>query len=412
MSQPTTHFFKRKRVVLQIITLVVVAGCGLLLKTHASAPSDSVNAAPAPQVAVAQARMFQVDDRQVFTGRLQAVDTIDVRPRVSGYVDEVLFKEGARVHKSDVLFRIDPRPYRAEVDQLTAELAQAQAEAAQARSDSERGRRLLTQSAISREASEQLDTAASTSRSKALATGAQLDAARLNLSFTEVRAPIDGKVSDAMITAGNLVTPDAVLTRIVSLDPIYGYFDVDEQSFLTLQHFRDDGHSVPEVAMALADEHEFTHVGYLDFVDNQLDSASGTIRLRAVFANAKGAYTPGLYAQIRLQETHPVPRVLLRDTAVGTDLGNQFVYVVGPDSKIIYRKVSTGPVFAGLRVVESGIQPGDWVVVDGLQHVQPGMVVQPITVSMDTDLNVREKAELASAAKPVAGSGATAVAAR
>ncbi|MCP2091874.1 UNVERIFIED_ORG: RND family efflux transporter MFP subunit [Paraburkholderia sediminicola] len=412
MSQPTTQFFRRKRVALQIITLAVVAGSGLLLKTHASASSDSVNATPAPQVTVVQARTFQVDDRQVFTGRLQAVDTIDVRPRVSGYVDEVLFKEGARVHKGDVLFRIDPRPYRAEVDRLTAELAQAQAEAAQARSNSERGRRLLTQSAISQEASEQLDTAASTSRSKALATRAQLDAAQLNLSFTEVRAPIDGKVSYAMITAGNLVTPDAVLTRVVSLDPIYGYFDVDEQSYLTLQHFRDDGHSVPEVAMALADEHDFTHVGHLDFVDNQLDSGSGTIRLRAVFANAQGAYTPGLYAQIRLQETHPVPRILMRDTAVGTDLGNQFVYVVGPDSKIIYRKVSTGPVFAGLRVVESGIQPGERVVVDGLQHVQPGMVVQPVTVSMDTDLNERQKAELANVAKPVSASGATALAAR
>ncbi|MGF6649329.1 multidrug efflux system membrane fusion protein [Paraburkholderia sp. GAS82] len=412
MSQPTTQFFKRKRIVLQIMTLAVVVGSSLLLKTHASASADSVNAAPAPQVTVAQARTFQVDDRQVFTGRLQAVDTIDVRPRVSGYVDEVLFKEGTRVHKGDVLFRIDPRPYRAEVDRLTAELAQAQAEAVQARSDSDRGKRLLMQSAISREASEQLDTAASTSHSKALATGAQLDAAQLNLSFTDVRAPIDGKVSYAMITAGNLVTPDAVLTRVVSVDPIYGYFDVDEQSYLTLQHFRDDGHSVPEVAMALADEHDFTHVGHLDFVDNQLDSGSGTIRLRAVFPNAQGAYTPGLYAQIRLQESHPVPRILLRDTAVGTDLGDQFVYVVGPDSKIIYRKVSTGPVFAGLRVVESGIQPGERVVVDGLQHVQPGMVVLPITVSMDAQLNDRQKAELASVTRPVAGSGTTALAAR
>ncbi|CAG9243737.1 efflux RND transporter periplasmic adaptor subunit [Paraburkholderia caribensis] len=403
MSSNSNTPLSRKRVLLIATTAVAIAGCGLFLGTRASsAPHASGADASAPQVTVAVTKGYMVDDRHVFTGRLQAVDTIEVRPRVSGYVTDVRFKEGALVHKGDVLFVIDPRPYRAEVDRLTADLTQSKAEATQAQSNADRGRRLLSQSAIAQEAAEQLDTTAKTSRSRSASIQAQLEAAALNLGFTEVRAPIDGRVSYAMITAGNLVTPDSVLTRVVSVDPIYGYFDIDEQSYLALQRMRGDGHTVPAIDMALANESDFTHTGKLDFVDNQLDAGSGTIRLRAVFPNRDGKFTPGLYAQVRLQQSQPVQRVLLNDSAVGTDLGNQFVYVIDAENKVVYRKVTTGPMFDGLRVIGAGVNAGERVVVDGLQHVQPGMAVKPVPVATGADLTAQQKSELAKAERPAA----------
>jgi multidrug efflux system membrane fusion protein len=337
---------------------------------------------PAPEVTVAQVLVRSVDDSDQFTGRLQAVNTIDIRPRVNGYVDSVEFTEGATVKKGQLLFRIDPRPYQAQVDKLAANLAQAKSELQLAQSNAGRAERLLAQHAVSSEEAQRLQTAALSARSQVAATDASLDAARLDRSFTEVRSPIDGRVSNAAITRGNLVTPSDVLTSVVSVNPVYAYFDIDEQSFLKLDRLRRERGQAPVVAMGLANEEGYPHTGKIDFVDNQLRAGSGTIRLRAVFDNSDATYTPGLYARIQLRSAGAHPRALIDDRAVGTDLGNKFVYVVGKDKKVAYRRVTTGPLVDGLRVIDDGLGASDVIVINGLQHLKPGVEVAPKTVAM------------------------------
>lgn len=349
--------------------------------THAAEPAA---APPAPEVTVAQVMLRPVADSNTFTGRVQAVDTIQVRPRVSGYVDSVHFREGASVKKGDLLFTIDPRPYRAEADRLAANLAQARAEAKLADANAARGAKLVEQHAVSREEADRLDTAAASARAQVAATQAALDAARLNLSFTEVRAPVDGRVSNALITAGNLVSPTDTLTSVVTTDPMYVYFDADEQTFLKLDRLRRENGRAPEVAMGLADEQGYPHAGKIDFIDNQVKAGAGTIRLRAVFPNADGAFTPGLFARVELHSGNLQPRALIDDKAVGTDLGNKFVYVVGKDRKVEYRRVVTGALVDGLRVVDSGLGADDVVVVNGLQRVRPGVEVNAKRVAMSS----------------------------
>lgn len=372
----------QKRWIFIALAVALAAGSWAVLDHHGGSQAQA--APPPPAVTVAQTLVRAVGDTAQFTGHLQAVDTVQVHPRVSGYIDSVLFKEGTLVHKGELLFRIDPRPYQAEVDRLRANLAQARAEAKLAEENAERGARLVTQHAISREEADRLDTAAASARSQIAATAAALDAAQLNREFTEVRAPIDGRVGNAAITAGNLVTPADVLTSVVSVNPVYAYFDVDEHSYLELDRLRRERRSPPRVTMALADESGFPHAGRLDFVDNQLDTASGTIRLRAVFDNTDGRYTPGLYVRLQLRTDSAKPRALIDDRAVGTDLGNKFVYVLGKDGTVSYRKVTTGPLVDGLRVIEQGLGANDVVVVNGLQHVRPGMPVNPTRVSMES----------------------------
>jgi multidrug efflux system membrane fusion protein len=337
-----------------------------------------------PEVTVAQVVVRPVDDADRFTGRLQAVDTIAIRPRVSGYVDSVEFTEGALVKKGQLLFRIDPRPYQAEVDRLAANLAQSRSELTLAQANAARSERLLDQHAVSKEEAEREQTAAQSARSQVASTGAALEAARLNREFTEVRAPVDGRVSNALITQGNLVTSSDVLTTVVSVNPVYAYFDVDEQSFLKIERLRRERGHAPDVAMGLANEDGYPHAGHIDFVDNQLRTGSGTIRLRAVFDNAAQPFTPGLYARIQLRSTDGRPRALIDDRAVGTDLGNKFVYVVDKNHKIEYRRVETGPLVDGLRVVDDGLSASDIIVVSGLQHVRPGVEVSAKNVAMES----------------------------
>jgi len=334
-------------------------------------------------VTVAQVLVRAVNDSNEFTGRLQAVDTIQLRPRVSGYVDSVHFTEGALVKKGQLLFRIDPRPYQAEVDRLQANLSQARSELTLADANAARGQRLLEQHAISREEGDRLSTAAQSAKAQLASTGAALDAAKLNLGFTEVRAPVDGRVSNALITPGNLVTSNDVLTSVVSVNPVYAYFDVDEHSYLKLEQLRRERGVAPKVAMALSNEQGFPHAGRIDFVDNQLRAGSGTIRLRAVFDNADGSYTPGLYVRVQLRSDSQRPRALIDDRAVASDLGNKYVLVL-KDRKVEYRRVVTGPLLDGLRVVEEGLNKDDVVVVNGLQHVRPGAEVNATKVAMET----------------------------
>lgn len=372
-----------KRWILAVAALAVVGGSWALLG-HGSDSHAQAGPPPAPDVTVAQVLVRPVDDSDEFTGRLQAVDTIELRPRVGGYVDSVHFKEGAIVRKGDLLFRIDPRPYQAEVDRLAANLAEARANQALAQSNAERADRLLAQHAIAKEEADRQQTAAQSAKAQVASTGAALDAAKLNLGFTEIRAPIDGRVSNALVTPGNLVTSSDVLTSVVSIDPIYAYFDVDEHSFLKFDRQRRERGNAPQIAMALADEKGFPHNGRVDFVDNQLRAGSGTIRLRAVFDNADASYTPGLYVRIQLRSDSRQPRALVDDRAVATDLGNKFVYVVDKDRKVEYRRVVTGPLLDGLRVVTEGLDAKDTVIVNGLQHVRPGVEVNPTKVAMET----------------------------
>ena len=371
-----------KKILYATAAVAVVVTSSLWL--GGSRPSKAADKPIAPEVTVAQVVVRPVDDADEYTGRLQAVDTIELRPRVSGYVDSVAFTEGALVKKGQLLFRIDPRPYQAEVDRLAANLAQSRSELALAQANAGRATRLLDQHAVSKEEAERQQTAAQSAVSQVAANGAALEAARLNREFTEVRAPIDGRVSNALVTPGNLVSTSSVLTTVVSVNPIYAYFDVDEQSFLKLDRLRRERGHVPEIAMALADETGYPHSGRIDFVDNQLSTGSGTIRLRAVFDNADQAYTPGLYARIQLRTAGAHPRALIDDRAVGTDLGNKFVYVVDKDRKIVYRRIDTGPLVDGLRVVNDGLAASDVVVVNGLQHVKPGIEVTAKMVAMES----------------------------
>ncbi|MGB3749249.1 MAG: efflux RND transporter periplasmic adaptor subunit [Rhodanobacter sp.] len=381
-----------------LIPLVVAGAFGswLLLHGDDSRAQGPVAGAP-PEVTVAQALTRKVSDSAQFTGRVQAVNTVQVQPRVDGFVESVHFREGALVHKGDVLFQLDARPYRAEVDRLVANQAQAKAELELAQTNQRRGEMLLAQHAIAQQEADRLETAAQSARAQLGAATAALAAARLKLDFTTVRAPIDGRVSNARVTPGNLVTSSDVLTSVVSVNPVYVYFDVDEQTWLKLDHLRSRakqaGHDARiEAAMGLADEAGYPHEGRLDFVDNQLHTGSGTMRLRAVFDNADGLYTPGLYARVQLQSGPAQPRVLVDDRAIGTDLGNQFVYVVDKEHKVQYRKVDTGALFHGLRVIDSGVQPSDLVVVNGLQRVRPGVEVNPQKVAMSYRLDSADKA--------------------
>jgi RND family efflux transporter MFP subunit len=322
---------------------------------------------------------------------------VQVQPRVGGFVESVHFQEGALVHKGDVLFQLDARPYQAEVDRFSANQAQAKAELSLAETNQRRAAMLLAQHAIAQQEADRQATTAQSARAQLGAATAALAAARLNLDFTRVRSPIEGRVSNARVTPGNLVTSSDVLTSVVSVNPVYVYFDVDEQTWLKLDHLRSAagkaGRSARiEAAMGLADEPGHPHEGRLDFVDNQLHTGSGTMRLRAVFDNADGLYTPGLYARVQLQSGQARSRVLVDDRAIGTDLGNQFVYVVGKDHKVQYRKVDTGALFHGLRVIESGLGANDVVIVNGLQRVRPGAEVNPQTVAMSYRLDAADKA--------------------
>lgn len=386
----------KKQWMLASVIAAALLGGWFLLHGNAS-QAQSASAGAPPEVTVAQALSRKVSDSAEFTGRLQAVNTVQVQPRVGGFVESVHFKEGALVHKGDVLFQLDTRPYQAEVDRLSANQMQARAELSLAETNQRRAAMLLAQHAVAQQEADRQDTAEQSARAQLAAATAALAAARLNLDFTQVRAPIDGRVSNARVTPGNLVTSSDVLTSMVSVNPVYVYFDVDEQTWLKLDHLRASakqaGRSARiEASMGLADESGHPHQGRLDFVDNQLHSDTGTMRLRAVFDNADGLYTPGLYARVQLQSGEARSRVLVDDRAIGTDLGNQFVYVVDKQHKVQYRKVNTGPLFHGLRVVDSGLAPNDIVVVNGLQRVRPGAEVNPQTVAMTYRLDAQDRA--------------------
>jgi len=344
-----------------------------------AACSKPVPQQPPAQVTVAAAVARQVSDWDEFTGHFESVDAVEIRPRVSGFVQRVAFTEGAIVRRGDPLFYIDARPYKADVARAEAELEQARTRAQLAQGEHERAQRLVATQAISRE---ELDARTSSkAEGDAAVRGAQaaLETAKLNLEWTVVRAPITGRVSRAAITPGNLVQagpPSAtLLTTIVSLDPIYVYFDSDEQAYLKyVNAMRRHSAELP-VYVGLTNETGFPHRGKLDFVDNRLDPGAGTIRVRAVIANPSQLFVPGLFARVRLVGTEQHAVTLIQDQAVGTDQDRKFVLILKADSSVAYRPVTLGRLVDGLRVVSSGLTPGEDVVINGLLRVRPGMKV-------------------------------------
>jgi membrane fusion protein, multidrug efflux system len=393
MQLPATNVRQRRSPgsvprLMMTICLATLAG----VNAGCSSSRSAQPMAPAPvQVSVAEVICKQISDSDEFTGRLEAVNAVEVRPRVSGYLQSVHFKEGAIVRQGDLLFQIDPRPFQAEVDRLKGDLSQAKAQRSRAQSDFERAERLHNNDGMSAEEYDRRAAVRNEAEARIAATEAALRGAELNLEFTRVTAPITGRVGRAEITEGNLVEGGAAqirpLTTLVSLDPIYVYFDVDEQTYLKYAHVTQTrgtaSHELRGSALlGLADEDGFPRVGQLSFVDNQVSSSTGTIRLRATFANKSLALTPGLFARIRLQGGGAHSGCLAKDEAIVTDLNQKYVFVLGKNNTLAYRPVKLGPMTEGLRVVRDGLQDGDVIVVSGLQRVRPGATVTPNTVSM------------------------------
>jgi len=342
-------------------------------------------APPAPQVTTAEVAVHELNDSADFTGRLEAVESVAIRPRVGGYVESVHFAEGGRVAEGDLLYQIDPRPFKAAVDRLAAERQRALAELKLAESYRDRGQRLLARNATSQEEFEQLAADATVAAAQLASISAALEVAQLDLSFTRVTAPIAGRVSRTIVTAGNLVDGSTVLTTLVSDGAVYAYFDIDEQTYLDhVQQSHAAEHSV--VHVGLINEQGYPHVARLDFVDNQVDPNHGTIRARAVLDNRDGLFTPGLFARMQLVSPTRYSAALVDDRAIGTDLGKRFVFVVDEQGVVQYRPVETGRLVDGLRVVESGLVAGDVVIVNGLQRVRPGATVAETRVAMGHDL--------------------------
>jgi multidrug efflux system membrane fusion protein len=327
-----------------------------------------------PVVDVAVVKQQNVTDWQFYSGRLSAVERVDVRPQVSGTLTFVNIHDGQMVKQGDVLFVIDPRPYQAQVDRAKGEVAAARARMAYTQNDWARAQRLLAENAIARRDYDEKNNAALEAVAHLKTAEATLKAAEIDLAYTQVTAPISGRVSRAEVTLGNLVHAGAgaeSLTTVMSMDPIYAEFNADEQTYL--KYIRSVGRNgkVP-VDLGLGDETGYSRRGVIQSVDNALDTSSGTIRVRARFDNADGALLPGLYARLKVGGSEPYPALLMDDAAMGTDQDKRFAYVVGEDDHVVYRQVVLGDLQGNERIVKSGLKEGERVVVSGLQRVRPG----------------------------------------
>jgi RND family efflux transporter MFP subunit len=373
--------------VVALIALLCAGGCGKS-GTAQSAP-------PPPEVSVAEVLQKRVKDWDEFTGRLQAVETVEVRPRVSGYIDQVAFTEGKGVKRGDLLFVIDPRPYKADYDRAAADLKRFRTSLALALLEQRRVQHLKDSGAVSQEEVDERSSSVAQMEANVSGAEAALESAGLNMSFTRVTSPIDGRASRAEVTRGNLVTGGSnggtFLTSVVSIDPVYLYFEGDEATYLRYIQMarageRPSSRDAPNpVRVGLANEEGFPHAGTMDFVDNQVNAQTGTIRARAVLQNKDGLYIPGLFARVQLLGSSEYTAILIDDRAVNTDQNQKYVLLLGPGNKIEYRRVTLGRVIEGLRIVRAGLKPGDVIVVNGAQRVHPGMTVRPQKVAMRAD---------------------------
>ncbi len=368
-------------------TLISLAALGLLLAACQKPVSPASGPPPPPAVTANQPAQREVVEWDEYPGRLEAVEMVEARARVSGYLQSVHFKDGAEVNKGDLLFVIDPRPYQAEVDRAEASLNQAQTHLAWTSNDLARAERLLKSKTVSEEEADSRSKAKHEAEAVLQSSRASLEMARLNLEYTHLTAPVSGRISRKLVTEGNLINGNqgvsTLLTTIVSLDPIYCYMDTDERALLKYQQLAREGKrasardaQIP-CEMGLANEEGFPHQGVVDFVDNRVDPTTGTIRARGVFSNADRSLTPGLFARLRVTGSGKYPALLIPDQAVGTDQGQKIVYVINDQDTVEYRKVKLGPIFDGLRVVHEGLQAKDWVVVNGLMSIRQGVKVNP-----------------------------------
>lgn len=372
------------RVALGATALSVVTVLGLLgaIRVNASAPEQ--NAAPLTEVDVANVISKTVVDWQSYSGRLEAINKVDVRPLVSGTIVSVNFKDGALVNKGDLLFVIDPRPYQAEVDRAAAQLAATQARDGYAQSDWQRAQRLIGDNAIAKRDYDEKQNGAREATANLKAAQAALETARINLGYTRIVAPVAGRVSRAEITLGNVVSAGASaapLTTLVSVSPIYASFDADEQTYLQYIGGAKDHHKVP-VELGLANESGYSRSGTIASVDNHLDTSSGTIRVRASFDNADGTLVPGLFARVKVGGSAPHEALLVDDSAINTDQDKKYVFVVDQRGRVSYREVRLGAQHGSQRVILSGLQASDRIVVSGTQLVHPGEQVKPHMVPM------------------------------
>ena len=372
------------------LVAMLISGC----KSAESAAAPP----PAPTVSVAPVIERQITEWDEFTGRLDAVEKVEIRPRISGYIDKVNFTEGKEVKAGELLFQIDPRPYQAELDKARAEEERVKSRSVLAQQEVDRAEKMLAKRAISQEEMDERKNALQESVSAIAGAKAAVEQAALNVEFTHITSPIDGRVSRTEITKGNLVTNGptggTLLTTVVSLNPIYAYFDADEQSYLKYVKLARSGElrssrdvKTP-VYMSLANEEDtYQHKGYIDFIDNQVNPAAGTIRVRAVFDNRDRLFTPGLFAKIKIVGSGKHDAILVRDSAVGTDQDKKFVLRLAPDGTVQSQFVQLGPLIDGLRIVREGLKPGDKIVVSGTLKVRSGMQVKAENTPMEETNN-------------------------
>lgn len=387
------------------LAAAILSGCGDANSKPAPADAASQGAPITAALVIAK----QVTETQEFSGRMEAIERVQIRSRVGGYITSVNFQAGSSVKKGQVLFVIDARPFQAEANRAEAAAHAARARAELARLELSRAEKLLADKAIAQREYDERAASVKELDANARAALAQFDTARLNLSYTQVSAPIDGRVGKAEITVGNLIDPAAVLTSVVSDDKLYASFDGDESTYLRLGAQAQRDRPV-KVRIALASETGFPHEGQLEFIDNQLDPRTGAVRMRAVFANPGKLLAPGLFAKVQLETgssggpARP-NTVLINEQAVGTDQNRKFVYVITGDNKAEYREVTLGQNADGLRIVRSGLKAGEKIVVNGLQRVHPGSPLAPEMVAMDGKPAVKARDDAKVAALPAESKG-------
>jgi RND family efflux transporter MFP subunit len=391
---PLSRFLRRALPLLAVA--LVVSGCKPAAKGPAGPPQAMI-----PDVTVAKPIARRLTDWDEFTGRLIAREKVEIRARVSGYLTKVHFKEGTEVKEGDLLFTIDPRPYEAIVQRAEAVLAQAKTNADLANIEAKNATTLRQGQVISTEESERRLKSAAGEQAAVRAAEAMVTTAKLDLEFTQIKAPITGRVSDARVTQGNLITggtsDPTLLTNIVALDPIYVDFEVDERSALKYREMHKTGERESALfqripaEMALVNQEGWPHKGEIDFVDNQINPETGTIRARGLFPNKDRLMSPGFFAKVRIPGSGEYDGLLIRDAAVGDDQGSSYVWVIDAEDKAVYRPVKLGPLVEGLRVVREGLKADERVVILGLMSVRNGNQVKPALSEMALTTTTKDK---------------------
>jgi multidrug efflux system membrane fusion protein len=377
---PVSRLRAARRCVLPLMLAMLVVGCGQRQHQQAAAP-------PPPTVTVAKPVQKTVTDYDEYVGRFTAVNSVEVRARVSGYLDGVHFRDGQLVKQGDLLFSIDKRPFQNTLDQARANLAQAKSNAIFTKADLDRAQQLVHDKTITEQVFQQRAQAYRNAEAAVSAMQAAVRQAELDMEFTELRAPIDGRIGDRKVSPGNLVTGGTsgnttLLATIVSIDPIYFEFTFDEASLLRYERMAKQGHDVAgrgagvPVTLKLIDEKDFVHQGRMDFIDNMINSSTGTIRGRALFDNPNGVLTPGMFGRVRVPASPPYLALLVPDAAIGSEQVRKYVLVVDAKGLARQKYVTFGQLVGELRVIKSGLSPGDEVIVNGIARVRPGQKVK------------------------------------